>query len=152
MTPYIIGHDHRISLGGKDAFQGEGLRRTFAIGADGVVAHDDHILDGSVTGNKQFAGQGEGAAVYVAPQVGTADMDKAVTHDTAQQIRHQVICARDSQFRIRSLVSHELDIRIQGAVGKGHISQFYRQDLERACFGKIRLVFHARHRQAGCKE
>ena len=79
-------------------------------------------------------------------------MDKAVTHDTAQQIRHQVICARDSQFRIRSLVSHELDIRIQGAVGKGYISQFYRQDLKRACFGKIRLVLHARHRQAGCKD
>ena len=42
---YIIGDDDGVAFIGKKGLQGEGLRRAFKIGANGVVAYQDDVFD-----------------------------------------------------------------------------------------------------------
>ena len=85
----IVGNDDRVAFGGQQAFQREGLRGGFKTGADGVVAHQDEVLDGAVGRQEQFPGQFDDGAVRVVSVVNAGNVDEPVAVDDAQHVPYQ---------------------------------------------------------------
>ena len=111
----IIGNGHGIAFGGKDSFQGEGLRGRFVIGGHGVVTHQHQVSDGAIGRDDQLSRLRERSnSVHVVSLECAGDMDNFLAVDNAQHIARDAGNVGTGHFGFAVLqVFHELDLRVQ---------------------------------------
>ena len=127
----VIGNHYSVAFGSPDALHGEGFRGGLVVGGDGVMAHNEQVLDGAFLGDEQFAGEGEGRAVHVVPLVSAGNMDKFVAVHFSQDIPHNGVHIGVSQFGVGFIgIFHYADVRIQAAVAHEYVGLFHGKHME----------------------